>query len=56
LAAAVESRNLFPAWESLFSDIPAGDEKIAILFYSVEREIVMTFSERKGVKNIIALL
>ena len=27
---------LFPARESLVSDIPAGDEKMANLFYSVE--------------------
>ncbi len=27
LAAAVESRKLFPAWESLVGDIPAGDRK-----------------------------
>ncbi len=27
--------NLFPPWESLVSDIPAGDDKIANLFYSV---------------------
>ncbi len=37
---------LFPARESLASDIPAGDGKIAYLFYSVSLNFATSFLQR----------